>query len=59
MIVIIQLPRCKRWLEESCIKEFDEMNCEAAFNFCSTELEYPFFATGETVLLLRYSTSGR
>jgi carboxypeptidase C (cathepsin A) len=40
------LPRCQKWLTESCINQFDLMNCEAASNFCDTEISEPFFATG-------------
>ncbi|THH16795.1 hypothetical protein EW146_g3910 [Bondarzewia mesenterica] len=39
------LPRCEKWLKESCIDQFDSMNCEAASNFCNTELSAPFEAT--------------
>lgn len=40
------LPRCEKWLKESCIDQFDSMNCEAASNFCETELASPFESTG-------------
>ncbi|KAI0297528.1 serine carboxypeptidase [Multifurca ochricompacta] len=40
------LPRCKKWFKESCIDQYDEMNCRAASDFCSAELESPYFATG-------------
>ncbi|KAF9242675.1 serine carboxypeptidase [Melanogaster broomeanus] len=31
---------------ESCIDQYDAMNCGAARDFCSNELEQPFFETG-------------
>ncbi|KAI0276744.1 serine carboxypeptidase [Russula aff. rugulosa BPL654] len=40
------LPRCKRWFKDACIDQYDEMNCRAAFAFCSAELRDPFTATG-------------
>lgn len=32
------LPRCQKWLTESCINQFDLMNCEAASNFCDRDI---------------------
>ncbi|EGN93797.1 hypothetical protein SERLA73DRAFT_188905 [Serpula lacrymans var. lacrymans S7.3] len=40
------VPRCQKWTRESCIDQFDKMNCQAARDFCDTELEGPFDATG-------------
>ncbi|KAH9992500.1 serine carboxypeptidase [Russula compacta] len=40
------LPRCKKWLKDGCVDQYDEMNCRAAATFCSIELEEPYFATG-------------
>ncbi|KAH7100866.1 peptidase S10, serine carboxypeptidase [Auriculariales sp. MPI-PUGE-AT-0066] len=40
------LPRCKAWLEESCINAFDAVSCGAAGNFCAAELSAPFRGTG-------------
>ena len=36
------LPRCKAWLEDSCVNKFDSIACGAASNFCATELSAPF-----------------
>ena len=44
-----QLPRCQKALKASCIDTFDNINCDAAGNFCSNELNDPFFATGELI----------
>ena len=43
----IKLPRCKKWLKEGCVEQFDKINCGAAVSFCSQYLEVPFFDTGE------------
>ncbi|KZV59826.1 serine carboxypeptidase [Peniophora sp. CONT] len=43
------LPRCHKWTKESCIDQFDAMNCEAASSFCSSEIMSPFFTTGLNV----------
>ncbi|KAA1475366.1 serine carboxypeptidase [Dentipellis sp. KUC8613] len=40
------VPRCEKWMKEACIDQFDSMNCEAASNFCETELFDPFMASG-------------
>jgi len=40
------LPRCKKWTKNACIDQYDEMNCKAASDFCSTEIAGPYFATG-------------
>ncbi|KAJ7259665.1 serine carboxypeptidase [Mycena rebaudengoi] len=40
------IPRCEKWLKESCIDVFDSINCQAAVNFCQTELTGPFWETG-------------
>ncbi|KAF9042259.1 serine carboxypeptidase [Panaeolus papilionaceus] len=39
------LPRCKKWLKESCVDTWDAINCGAAAAFCYNELEEPFFTT--------------
>ena len=46
----IKLPRCKKWLKEGCVEQFDKINCGAAVSFCSQYLEVPFFDTGEFFL---------
>lgn len=38
----VQLPRCMKWLKESCTDVFDEMNCSAAWAFCQDELMSPY-----------------
>ncbi|KIM42879.1 hypothetical protein M413DRAFT_408948 [Hebeloma cylindrosporum] len=40
------LPRCKRAMRESCIDQFDAMNCRAAVKFCDSELSSGMRATG-------------
>ncbi|KAF9240283.1 Alpha/Beta hydrolase protein, partial [Melanogaster broomeanus] len=40
------LPRCQKWTLESCIDQYDAMNCGAARDFCDKELLEPFFETG-------------
>ncbi|KAJ6602827.1 serine carboxypeptidase [Mycena vulgaris] len=41
-----RLPRCVKWLKESCQDQFDLINCEAAMTFCSVATMIPYFATG-------------
>ncbi|KAF8060764.1 serine carboxypeptidase [Lyophyllum atratum] len=43
------VPRCAKWLKESCIDVYDAINCNAAFQFCSSELSDPFENTGLNV----------
>ncbi|KAF8824172.1 hypothetical protein HHX47_DHR9000060 [Lentinula edodes] len=40
------IPRCQKWLRESCVDQYDTINCGAASNFCNTMLYSPFQATG-------------
>ncbi|TFY53350.1 hypothetical protein EVG20_g10154 [Dentipellis fragilis] len=40
------LPRCEKALKAHCADSYDSMNCEAAWNFCSSEIISPFDATG-------------
>jgi cathepsin A (carboxypeptidase C) len=39
--------RCKKWLKESCLDQFDAINCNAANIFCYGEIGGPFFASGK------------
>ncbi|KAJ7244362.1 serine carboxypeptidase [Mycena rebaudengoi] len=32
------LPRCQKWMKESCQDQFDLINCGAAVDFCSTSI---------------------
>ncbi|OBZ77505.1 hypothetical protein A0H81_01708 [Grifola frondosa] len=40
------VPRCDRWLKESCSKVFDLMDCRAALDFCLAEIVDPYIAAG-------------
>ncbi|EIN13162.1 serine carboxypeptidase [Punctularia strigosozonata HHB-11173 SS5] len=40
------IPRCQKWAKESCVDQFDAINCGAAMSFCATEIDAPFFSTG-------------
>lgn len=42
----MQIPRCEKWVKESCLDVYDDMSCGAAMDFCTNELEVPFFTTG-------------
>ena len=42
-----KLPRCQKAMRESCIDQFDSMNCRAAVNFCDSELSTEMWATGK------------
>lgn len=46
LIYLSQLPRCKRSIQESCIDSLDLMNCNAAFQFCGSELSAPYRLLG-------------
>ena len=48
---ILQLPRCKRWLKESCTDITDSISCAAALTFCSTTVVVPFMDTGKKSFL--------
>ncbi|KAI0772250.1 serine carboxypeptidase [Irpex lacteus] len=39
------LPRCQKWLKESCYDTTDSISCKAALNFCATTVQAPFFTT--------------
>ncbi|KAJ7113114.1 serine carboxypeptidase [Mycena epipterygia] len=41
-----RLPRCTKWVKESCQDVFDLINCEAALEFCDLSIMVPYFATG-------------
>ncbi|KAG1780569.1 hypothetical protein EV702DRAFT_1252862 [Suillus placidus] len=41
------LPRCQKWLTESCINPFDTTNFQAASRFCETEILNAFFSAGK------------
>ncbi|EIW75298.1 serine carboxypeptidase [Coniophora puteana RWD-64-598 SS2] len=36
------LPRCLKWFKASCLDQWDDINCSAAFSFCATELVESF-----------------
>jgi len=40
------IPRCMKMAKSSCIDIYDELACEAAMLFCSTEIEFPIFFSG-------------
>ncbi|KAF8148174.1 serine carboxypeptidase [Mycena galopus ATCC 62051] len=42
----IRLPRCIKWLQESCQDVFDLINCSTAMAFCQASLLDPYFALG-------------
>ncbi|KAF7307577.1 Carboxypeptidase [Mycena indigotica] len=41
-----KLPRCMRWLKESCQDVFDSINCSAAMGFCMDAFIAPYVALG-------------
>ncbi|KAJ7659263.1 serine carboxypeptidase [Mycena polygramma] len=41
-----KLPRCTKWVKESCQDQFDLINCAAASTFCAASIMSPYFATG-------------
>ncbi|KAF7338843.1 Carboxypeptidase [Mycena sanguinolenta] len=40
------VPRCKKWMKESCQDQFDLINCNAALSFCSESIMTPYRNTG-------------
>jgi len=40
------IPRCEGWAKAVCVDVFDQMNCNAAFNFCAAELMAPYNGLG-------------
>ncbi|KAJ6622596.1 Alpha/Beta hydrolase protein [Mycena sp. CBHHK59/15] len=36
------LPRCKKWMKESCQDQFNLINCNTAMSFCETALLKPY-----------------
>lgn len=40
------LPRCERMMREECEDRFDALGCQAALNFCSSQIRARFTATG-------------
>jgi len=40
------LPRCKNWVKNACLDQYDDMNCRAASDFCHKQLTEPYIATG-------------
>ncbi|EJD36685.1 peptidase S10, serine carboxypeptidase [Auricularia subglabra TFB-10046 SS5] len=47
------LPRCKAWIQQNCLDQYDALSCQAASAFCSSELSAPFALTGRN----RYDVS--
>ncbi|KAF8870097.1 Alpha/Beta hydrolase protein [Infundibulicybe gibba] len=39
--------RCKKWMQESCVTQYDSINCAAAAQFCDQVFGGPFMATGK------------
>jgi len=52
------LPRCQKLLRTSCIDSYDAINCEAAAQFCGSELSGPFFALGKNPYDIRKDCEG-
>ncbi|KAJ3979316.1 Alpha/Beta hydrolase protein [Lentinula detonsa] len=40
------IPRCQKWMRESCVDQYDTINCGAASSFCQTMLTTPYRTTG-------------
>ncbi|KAJ7186427.1 serine carboxypeptidase [Mycena filopes] len=45
----LRIPRCAKWLKESCQDQFDLINCAAAVVFCDETTYVPYIATGLNV----------
>ncbi|KAH7911548.1 Alpha/Beta hydrolase protein, partial [Hygrophoropsis aurantiaca] len=40
------LPRCQKWIKETCFDVFDGIGCDAAMTFCHKEITAPFQTLG-------------
>ncbi|KAJ6545162.1 serine carboxypeptidase [Mycena capillaripes] len=52
-----RVPRCTKWVKESCQDQFDLINCGAALAFCAESILIPYAATGAFLCLNRYDLS--
>ncbi|KAF5390406.1 hypothetical protein D9757_005276 [Collybiopsis confluens] len=43
------LPRCQQRMKDSCLDQFDMINCRAAVSFCDSELSTGMWASGRNV----------
>ncbi|KAI9063414.1 peptidase S10 serine carboxypeptidase [Trametes sanguinea] len=43
------LPRCQKAMQDSCVDRFDAIDCQAAVNFCDSELSTAYHASGRNV----------
>ncbi|KAI5122141.1 hypothetical protein M0805_000788 [Coniferiporia weirii] len=43
------LPRCVKAMKESCVDTFDTINCNAAVDFCDSQLSTGYWASGRNV----------
>lgn len=43
-----QLPRCQKAMHDNCIDQFDVIGCNAAVNFCDSELSTGLWASGQS-----------
>ncbi|KAF8991372.1 serine carboxypeptidase [Cyathus striatus] len=39
------IPRCEKWMKQSCVDKFDAIDCGAAVSFCQSAFTAPFHAT--------------
>ncbi|KAJ7304516.1 protease S10 [Mycena albidolilacea] len=46
------IPRCTKWVKESCVDQFDLINCSAAEAFCGNVFMSPYIATEDVQVLL-------
>ena len=56
---LFQLLRCKSLIDNSCIRQFDLVDCSAAFRFCGEELAFPYDNLGKLHIVHVYLTSWR
>ncbi|KAJ3753039.1 serine carboxypeptidase [Lentinula raphanica] len=40
------IPRCQKWMRESCVDQYDKISCWAASSFCDTMFMAPYRTTG-------------
>ena len=54
---VSQLPRCEAWLQKSCIKMYDFLDCQAAVTFCDAEIYTPFYSLGLFIFALPWNNN--
>ncbi|KAF9491602.1 alpha/beta-hydrolase [Pleurotus eryngii] len=46
-INLVLLPRCRQWIQSSCIDHFDGIDCYAAAETCEAAIGFPYYQMGQ------------